>query len=176
MPISLQHNRFKNLLGKQEICRSNQLGLLKFEIRKWKIDVVQGILERLPEYLFPMQYVELVVDNWSNGRIILLGESSCALLHSSFLGASFAMESAVVLSEELSRSGSSSVDLKLALSLWQTRRLDRLALVRKYAQDTSHLISSNPILAITRNTLVKASSSIEHFATEALEQMYKTPM
>ncbi|MFD2923943.1 FAD-dependent oxidoreductase [Halobacillus naozhouensis] len=63
-------------------------------------------------------------DQWSKGRVVLIGDSAAGFLPTAGIGASMAMESAAVLNDELSRVNEDFVEQ--AISLFTKRRRERI--------------------------------------------------
>jgi FAD-dependent urate hydroxylase len=75
--------------------------------------------------MVPLRFAEVSISKWWNGRMILIGEASHAIYHSSGQGVAMSLETAAVLCDELSRCGNSFEDVQLACYLWQSRRTNR---------------------------------------------------
>lgn len=103
---------------------------------------------------------------WSQGRVVLLGDSACSFLPTAGVGASMALESAAVLADELSRANARF--LPEAFALYEKRRKKR----SETAQDDSHalaawLSTSSAALAWTRDQFLRFSSGNSLAATVA---------
>lgn len=74
-------------------------------------------LERLGgvEGIDRLDMTELKAPRWHGGRVVLVGDTAAAVLPTAGLGASLAMESAAVLSDELSRADAGHVPVALRL-------------------------------------------------------------
>lgn len=70
--------------------------------------IVPDILAELddPSRIFHDDYHDLRMDRWYMGRVVLVGDSAHAVLPTAGGGVSMAIESAVVLADELSRTDS----------------------------------------------------------------------
>jgi 2-polyprenyl-6-methoxyphenol hydroxylase-like FAD-dependent oxidoreductase len=85
---------------------------------------------------------------WVKGRVCLLGDAACAVLPTSPLGASLAMESAAVLADELSRAGSATIPQ--ALGFYEKRCRARSQMAQDESRKTAKsLFRSNPLTAMT---------------------------
>lgn len=70
--------------------------------------IVPWVLRELPapECMFRVDFSDLRIDEWTRGRVVLIGDAAHAMLPTAGMGASMAMESAAVLAEELCRTDS----------------------------------------------------------------------
>jgi 2-polyprenyl-6-methoxyphenol hydroxylase-like FAD-dependent oxidoreductase len=105
--------------------------------------LVPSVLEQLPpgEQIWHDDFDDVRMPKWHQGRVLLIGDASAAILPTAGIGASMAMESAAALADELSRADSGSLDLAIRLFVRRrrkrvdavqaaSRRLARLSLVR----------------------------------------------
>ena len=82
---------------------------------------------------------------WRQGRVILLGDAATGFLPTAGLGASMAMESAAVLSDELSRTNAERVEQ--ALDLYEKRHRQRVEKAQNESRKLARLmfIQSKPV-------------------------------
>jgi 2-polyprenyl-6-methoxyphenol hydroxylase-like FAD-dependent oxidoreductase len=91
--------------------------------------IVPWVLSELPEpeQMLHVDFSDIRVDDWTRGRVVLLGDAAHALLPTAGMGASLAMESAAVLAEELCRTDSKFLIQCLAQYAARRRpRVDRI--------------------------------------------------
>jgi 2-polyprenyl-6-methoxyphenol hydroxylase-like FAD-dependent oxidoreductase len=88
--------------------------------------IVPWVLRELPdpEQMLPVAFSDVRAERWTRGRAVLIGDAAHALLPTTGMGASLAMESAAVLTEELCRTDSKF--LIAALEQYEARRRARV--------------------------------------------------
>lgn len=91
---------------------------------------------------------EVVLNNWSRGRALLVGDAAHAMSPNMAQGAAMAIEDALVLTECLSEQPS----IETALSAYEARRRPRLAWVRAMTHRRDRIRQLHPTL---RNTLLR---------------------
>lgn len=101
---------------------------------------------------------QVVMENWVNGRVVLIGDAAHASSPSMAEGAAMAMEDALVLAEALA----ASADISDALANYMRRRMPRVDWVQKQcaARDKMRRLPSwgrIPLLKLAGNTLYKRS-------------------
>ncbi len=82
-----------------------------------------------PHDIWHDDFLDLRMDHWHRGRVVLLGDAAHAVLPTAGVGASMAMESAAVLADELSRTDSRYVGR--ALERFEARRHPRVNRVQR---------------------------------------------
>jgi 2-polyprenyl-6-methoxyphenol hydroxylase-like FAD-dependent oxidoreductase len=96
-------------------------------------------------------------EQWTKGRVALLGDAACSFLPAAGVGASMAMESAAVLADELSRTDATF--LPNALGLYEKRRKQRAEAAQKEARKlAAWLTTDSSAMAWTRDQFMKAAS------------------
>lgn len=100
---------------------------------------------------------DLRCPHWQKGRVALVGDSACAFLPTSGVGASMAMESAAVLADELGRTDARM--LPFALDLYEKRRKKRVEPIQDDSRNLARMmmVDLEP-LAWGRDQLVKLYS------------------
>ncbi|MCA9756276.1 MAG: FAD-dependent monooxygenase [Candidatus Eisenbacteria bacterium] len=125
---------------------------------------VDAWLEALPDddkSLFYWKLRDIRSEEWTKGRVVLLGDAAAAFLPTAGIGASMAMESAAVLADELSRTDQTT--LPHALSLYVKRRRDR---VERIQDDSRHLARA---MFVKSGTLAHIRDLItKHYSLEQL--------
>lgn len=89
--------------------------------------IVDACLQAIPDddtELFFWRLSDIRSNEWTHGRIVLLGDAAASVLPTAGIGASMAMESAAVLADELSRTDAHFIEH--ALSLYVKRRKKRV--------------------------------------------------
>ena len=137
--------------------------------------VVPEILRSLddPRDIYYDEYNDLRMENWSRGRVVLVGDSVHAILPNAGAGASMAMESAAVLAEELCRTDSHN----LAHAFWhyESRRKGRVNKVQNQSRIMGKFIyTESGALSSLRDYIVKAYSSRQLF--RYWDSMLKDPL
>ena len=113
---------------------------------------VRSFLNRLDqvERIDPTALADLDLPHWFKGRVLLIGDASAAFLPTAGVGASMAMESAAVLSDELSRVDAQSVPN--AIDLFVKRRRARVNAIQSESRRVLKLMAvRSPLLASARN-------------------------
>lgn len=99
-------------------------------------------------------FLDVRVKRWTGGRVALLGDAAHAVLPTAGVGASLAIESAYVLADELSRSGSESISA--ALSRYEARRRRRADGVQRQSRQMAWMIrTSVPGSAVLRDAVFR---------------------
>ena len=97
---------------------------------------------------------------WHTDRVVLIGDACHLVVSGGVIGASFALESATVLAEELSRTDPTQSQIARSLEVYQNRRFRRC---HHYGEHSRWALNvtfvSNPILVWARGKLTKAMSS-----------------
>ena len=94
---------------------------------------------------------------WTQGRVVLLGDAAAGFLPTAGIGASMAMESAAVLADELSRSGARFVER--ALAFYVKRRRKRVERIQDESRRLARtMFVKSPPLAHVRNLATKLYS------------------
>lgn len=120
-----------------------------------------------PDEIWHDDFYDLRLDEWTKGRVVLIGDAAHAPLPTAGVGASMAMESAAVLADELTRTDSEFVHL--ALDHYVTRRRDRVDHVQDKSRQlgTFALFDHSSLLAVLRDQAVK------HYSQERMEEYYR---
>ena len=108
--------------GRRERIRKQFAGMGK---------IVDSCLAAMPdddENLFFWNLADVRAKTWQRGRVVLLGDAAAGFLPTAGIGASMAMESAAVLTDELSRTNNRF--LEHAVSLYVKRRKKRVEKVQ----------------------------------------------
>ena len=121
--------------------------------------VVPKMLDQLndPNEIYYDTYNDLKLDNWSKGRVVLVGDSAHAILPNAGAGVSMAMESAAVIAEELCRADSKYIDH--ALKQYEIRRKPRVNKIQSQSRMMGKLVYSNSsVLSTVRDYVLKVYS------------------
>jgi 2-polyprenyl-6-methoxyphenol hydroxylase-like FAD-dependent oxidoreductase len=102
---------------------------------------------------FLWKLMDVRADEWSNGRVILLGDAADAFLPTAGVGASMAMLSAAALADELSRTDAA--HLPAALQLYQRRQQPKVVAAQQNSRKLAHLMMvKSPAMAWGRELLM----------------------
>ncbi len=118
--------------------------------------LVPDILDEMddPATMWHDDFYDLHMDEWTKGRVVLIGDAGHAILPTAGVGASMAMESAAVLADELTRTDSKYIEQ--GLSHYVSRRRDRVDTVQKKSRRLgSFVMVENHFLAGIRDQGVK---------------------
>ena len=121
--------------------------------------VVPDVLADLtdPTDVWHDDFNDVRMDEWYDGRVVLIGDASHAVLPTAGVGASMAMESAAVLADELTRTDSRFVTN--AFERFVDRRRERVDRIQtKSRRMGSIAMLDNGVLAALRNQSVKIYS------------------
>lgn len=96
--------------------------------------IVPWVLRELPEpeRMIPVEFSDIRTNEWTRGRVVLIGDAAHAMLPTAGMGASMAMESAAVLAEELCRTDSKYVSA--CLQQYESRRRGRVDRIQARAR------------------------------------------
>lgn len=122
--------------------------------------IIPDILDQLedPNKIYHDDYNDLRMDSWSEGRVVLVGDSAHAILPNAGAGVSMAMESSAVLAEELCRADSKYV--VHALKQYESRRRPRVNKVQNQSRMMGKLVYANSkLLSGIRDSIMKIYSS-----------------
>ncbi|XP_062502928.1 FAD-dependent urate hydroxylase-like isoform X1 [Corticium candelabrum] len=113
-----------------------------------------------PEELCYFDQCDMKMKKWHTDRVVLIGDACHLVVSGGVIGASFALESATVLAEELSRTDPTQSQIARSLEVYQNRRFRRC---HHYGEHSRWALNvtfvSNPILVWARGKLTKAMSS-----------------
>lgn len=116
-------------------------------------------IEALPDgdEIWHDDFLDLPLDTWHRGRVVLTGDAAHAILPTAGIGASMAMESAAVLAEELSRTDA--VYVERALERYFARRKPRIDRVQRDSRFLGKAVglSISPLVAL-RDAAVRRMS------------------
>lgn len=112
---------------------------------------VDAFLREIPgdgEPLFHWNLSDTRSDEWTKGRVVLLGDSAAGFLPTAGIGASMAMESAAVLDDELTRCDRDTIER--ALALYVKRRRQRVEAIQDDSRRLAHVmfVESRPVAAV----------------------------
>jgi 2-polyprenyl-6-methoxyphenol hydroxylase-like FAD-dependent oxidoreductase len=106
-----------------------------------------------PDRIFHQDYLDLRMESWHRGRVVLVGHAAHAVLGTGGLGTSLAMESAAVLADELCRADSSRITL--AFEQYTARRRTRVDHVLSWSRRLGRfMFSGNRFVARLRDGAV----------------------
>lgn len=109
-------------------------------------------VERDPDPFF-WKLMDVRVDEWTHGRVVLLGDAGDAFLPTAGVGASMAMLSAAALADELSRTDAA--HLPAALQLFQRRQQSKVVAAQENSRRLAHLMMvQSPTMAWGREMLM----------------------
>ncbi len=107
------------------------------------------------------------VDNWTRGRITLLGDAAHPMMQYLAQGACMALEDAVTLGEAVRRCGH---DMEAAFALYQKSRITRTARVVLSVREMGRLYHAGGVERLVRNDLWKGRSASGFY--DALAWLY----
>jgi salicylate hydroxylase len=107
------------------------------------------------------------VDNWTRGRVTLLGDAAHATLQYLAQGACMALEDAVTLGEAVRHCG---YDMEAAFALYQKSRIARTARVTLSAREMGRLYHAGGVERLVRNELWKGRGATGFY--DALQWLY----
>jgi 2-polyprenyl-6-methoxyphenol hydroxylase-like FAD-dependent oxidoreductase len=130
-------------------------------------DVLDEMETTDPEAMWHDDFYDLRMDDWTKGRVVLVGDAAHAPLPTAGVGASMAMESAAVLADELTRTDSAY--LHQALDHYEARRHDRVDIVQDKSRQlgTFALFDHGSLLGALRDQAVK------FYSQERMENYYR---
>jgi 2-polyprenyl-6-methoxyphenol hydroxylase-like FAD-dependent oxidoreductase len=107
-----------------------------------------------PEDIFHDDFGNVSSEQWSRGRVLLIGDAAHAILPTGGMGASLAMESAAVLAEELCRTDSRL--LTYALDRYAARRRPRVDRIQTQSRRLGRVMfAGNALLTRLRNRALR---------------------
>jgi 2-polyprenyl-6-methoxyphenol hydroxylase-like FAD-dependent oxidoreductase len=110
------------------------------------------LVEEDPDPFF-WKLLDVRADDWTRGRVVLLGDAADAFLPTAGIGASMAMLSAAALADELSRSDAA--HLPAALQRYQRRQQPKVIAAQQNSRKLAHLMMvQSPVMAWGRETLM----------------------
>jgi 2-polyprenyl-6-methoxyphenol hydroxylase-like FAD-dependent oxidoreductase len=118
--------------------------------------IVPWVLSELPEpeRMLRIEFSDVRTDEWTRGRVVLIGDAAHAMLPTTGMGASMAMESAAVLAEELCRTDSKF--LTASLQQYASRRRARVARVQARSRRIARvLFAGNGLVARIRDEAIR---------------------
>ncbi|WP_264782357.1 FAD-dependent monooxygenase [Haladaptatus sp. T7] len=130
--------------------------------------LVPDILDEMddPAGMWHDDFYDLHMDEWTKGRVVLIGDAGHAILPTGGVGASMAMESAAVLADELTRTDSKY--LEQGLEHYVSRRRDRVDMVQKKSRRLgSFVMVQNHLLAELRD------KSVKFYSQERMEEYFR---
>jgi len=133
--------------------------------------IVPDVLDEMgslddPTEIWHDDFYDLHTDEWTKGRVVLIGDAAHAVLPTAGVGASMAMESAAVLADELTRTDSQY--LFQALEHYVARRRTRVDTVQKKSRQLgTFVLVDNPVLASVRDKAVK------FYSQDRMERYYQ---
>ncbi|WP_267164483.1 FAD-dependent monooxygenase [Halovenus salina] len=129
-------------------------------------DVLDEMETTDAEDIWHDDFYDLKMDEWTNDRVVLIGDAAHAPLPTAGVGASMAMESAAVLAGELTRTDSTY--LEQALDHYVTRRRDRVDEVQqKSRQIGTFALFDHSLLTGIRDQIVK------FYSQDRMEEYYR---
>jgi 2-polyprenyl-6-methoxyphenol hydroxylase-like FAD-dependent oxidoreductase len=155
------------------ITNINGKGLANIATRKENGETIQEVIEKIgwkplqkmvaevdEEDLFSDTIKTVKSDNWTNGRVALMGDSAHALNPIVGMGASLALEDAYVLAEEIEGSES----IKQAFKEYEKRRRKSVRSVRRKASLMEFLVfNKHSIVPYLGNSVLKHTSSLAEY-------------
>lgn len=129
-------------------------------------DILDEMEAKDPDEMWHDDFYDLKTDEWTTDRVALVGDSAHAPLPTAGVGASLAMESAAVITEELTPTDSDSLDQ--ALGHYVARRRERVENVQDKSRQlgTFALFDHSSLLAPLRDQAVK------HYSQERMERYF----
>ena len=118
--------------------------------------IVPWVLRELPEpeRMVPVDFSDIRTDQWTRGRVVLIGDAAHAMPPTARMGASMAMESAAVLAEELCRTDSKF--LVACLEQYASRRRARLDRIQAHARRVARVMfAGNGLIARIRDQAIR---------------------
>lgn len=138
-------------------------------------DVLQ-VLEALrpDDQIYYWNFTDVRCTRWYQGRIVLLGDASSALLPTAGVGASCAMESAAVLADELRRVDAATVDQ--ALPLYFKRRFTRVDRMQRESRLIARLMFTESSLLCRLRNLVLRTTPFADNRLKAIKKLLAQPL
>lgn len=118
--------------------------------------IVPWVLHELPEpeRIVRVDFSEIRIDEWTRGRVVLIGDAAHAFMPTAGMGASMAMESAAVLAEELCRTDSTF--LVACLQQYASRRRARVDRIQAQSRRVARLMfAGNGLVARIRDQAIR---------------------
>lgn len=118
--------------------------------------IVPWVLRELPEpeRMVPVDFSDIRTDQWTRGRVVLIGDAAHAFPPTTRMGASMAMESAAVLAEELCRTDSEF--LVASLQQYASRRHARLDRIQAQSRRLARVrFAGNRLIARLRDQAIR---------------------
>lgn len=118
--------------------------------------IVPWVLRELPapERMVPVEFSDIRADEWTRGRVVLIGDAAHAILPTTGMGVSMAMESAAVLAEELCRTDSKF--LAACLQQYVSRRRPRVDRIQARSRRLARIMfAGNGLMARIRDQAIR---------------------
>lgn len=118
--------------------------------------IVPWVLRELPpaEQMMPVDFSDVRTDDWTRGRVVLVGDAAHAMIPTTGMGASMAMESAAVLAEELCRTDSSF--MMACLRRYAARRRGRVDRIQARSRRVARLkLTDNGLITRVRDEAIR---------------------
>jgi 2-polyprenyl-6-methoxyphenol hydroxylase-like FAD-dependent oxidoreductase len=118
--------------------------------------IVPWVLRELPEpeRMVPVEFCDIRTDQWTRGRVVLIGDAAHAILPTAGMGVSMAMESAAVLAEELCRTDSKF--LAAGLQQYVARRRARVDRIQARSRRLARVMfAGNGLVARIRDQAIR---------------------
>jgi 2-polyprenyl-6-methoxyphenol hydroxylase-like FAD-dependent oxidoreductase len=129
-------------------------------------DVLNEMESKDADDIWHDDFYDLRMEEWTNDRVVLIGDAAHAPLPTAGVGASMAMESAAVLADELTRSDSTY--LEQALNHYVTRRRDRVDDVQEKSRRLgTFALFDHSLLTGLRDQIVK------FYSQDRMEDYYR---
>ena len=107
-----------------------------------------------PNEIYFTEFLDIKLDVWNKGRVLLIGDAGQEILPTAGIGASIAMESAAVLADELARVNAKTISI--AIQYFSQRRYKRVDHIQAECRKLAKImfVESTP-LEVTRNEFLK---------------------
>jgi len=184
-PANKKFLRLVQLCGQevwvQAICPSSKTPTNSYSLRQvfesWKF--AKPLFDHLGDReIFFRQITTLPTGtDWCRDRVVLIGDAAHCQVPLGFYGVGMAFEDSSVLADELTRSGSSLSDIRLAGKFYQNRRLPRMSHMRKELQFLSNALLSNTFLStFVKQTAGKAIDGQLEPWEDSMCDLFKIPI
>jgi 2-polyprenyl-6-methoxyphenol hydroxylase-like FAD-dependent oxidoreductase len=118
--------------------------------------IVPWVLRELPDpaCMARVEFSDIRLEEWTRGRVVLIGDAAHAILPTAGMGASMAMESAAVLAEELCRADSKF--MAACLRQYASRRRARVDRIQSRARRVARVrFAGNNLVARIRDEAIR---------------------
>lgn len=127
-------------------------------------------LDSQPARIYQDHMRKVDMDDWSLGRVALMGDAEHAMSPVTGMGSSLALEDAFVLYDELLAISFDSEKVGQALKRFAERRQPRVSEIERFSDLLMNLSVDNQVVTSVRNTLLKTDTA-SSFLTSAIKKV-----